>query len=414
MKLQIKYERNIHQELFHSDLATKILHLSAGFASGKSHALVMKACQLSVINKHTDGGILCPTYGDFKKDILPLFEKIFDANGIRFQYHRQDHYFKFPWNKRKLWVASAENSLRGPNWGYAVINELTLMPIYRFREVLGRVRDKHAVISQIASVGTPEGIGSEYYDFFIENPPKEFSAKVIYGSTRDNAMNLDPAYIPMLEATYDKQMLDAYLKGLWVNMNGHQFYYAYSDRNHAPIQQIDYETVHCFMDFNVEFMTATFWHKIAGELLGFDEIVIENDADTNKMVHAMLIRGYNPDNTIVYPDPAGKGRRTSGTSDHIILKQAGFEVIARLAAPRMRERQLNTNNLLDKGIVKFNHNAMPYLKRDFQAVEQDVVTYEKIKSNPKLTHASDGFDYGCDILFPMSGKRTKSDIIKLR
>ena len=416
MKARLRYKKNPHQREFHEDLTTKIIHLSTGFGGGKSFAMCMKAIQLSAINKHTDGGLLCPTYGDFKKDILPLMDDILTSHNIPYRYHGSDHYFTFPWSKRKLWVASGEVKLRGPNWGYAVANEITLIPFVRFKEMLGRVRDRRATIPQIACVGTPEGTGSEYYGFFIESPPQDaaLTTRVIYGDTRDNAHNLDPSYIPMLENSYDKTMLDAYLKGLWVNMNGNQFYYAYTEANHSPEQFIHYETVHAAMDFNVEFMTATFWHKIGHELLGFDEIVIENNADTSKMVNAMLERGYTPDNTVVYPDPAGGSRRTSGTSDHKILRTAGFEVQSRKAAPRMRDRQNNTNNLLDKQMVKFNPDTMPYFKRDMQAVEQDPATFQKIKKNPKLTHASDGFDYMTDILFPMSGKRQKSDIIKFR
>lgn len=414
MKLKVRYKRNPHQVEFDEDLSSPFLHLSSGFGGGKSYALVMKALKLSALNAPYAGGLMAPTYSELKRDIIPIFDDIFANNNLTryVKYHGTDHYYTFPWTKGRLYLFSAEVKLRGPNLGYFLINESTLIKHERYKEAIGRVRVKGCPYPQIASVGTPEGVGNYVYETFVEKPMQ--GSRIIYGDTRDNSDNLSPTYVQSLENSYDKVMLDAYLKGLWVNMNGHNFYYAYSERNHAPIHRINYETIHCFMDFNVEYMTATFWHKIGADLLGFDEIVIENDADTNKMVNAMLERGYNPDNTIVYPDPAGKSRRTSGTSDHIILKQAGFEVISRLAAPRMRDRQLNTNNLLDKGIVKFNNNAMPYLKKDFQAVEQDVVTYGKIKSNPKLTHASDGFDYGCDILFPMSGKRTKSDIIKIR
>jgi hypothetical protein len=54
------------------------------------------------------------------------------------------------------------------------------------------------------------------------------------------------------------------------------------------------------------------------------------------------------------------------------------------------------------------------LRKDLQAVEQDPVTLEKSKKNPKLTHASDGLDYGCDILFEFSGKKPKSEVVRFR
>jgi len=83
-------------------------------------------------------------------------------------------------------------------------------------------------------------------------------------------------------------------------------------------------------------------------------------------------------------------------------------------APDFRKRQLNVNNLLDKGLVKVNPKTCPGIKRDFEGVEQDVATLGKIKKNPKLTHFSDGADYMLDILFPMSGHKPQSRVIKFR
>jgi hypothetical protein len=416
VNINIRYKRNTHQDELHNDLTSKLIHLSTGFGGGKTYGLCMKALQLSVINKHTDGGLVCPDYADFQKDVLPTFEDIFEANRIQYSYHGQKHYFSFPWTKRKLWVVTAKKKLRGPNWGYALINEVTLIPLVRYREVLGRVRDRRAVIPQIVSVGTPEGIGSEYYGFFIESPPPNMNLKVIYGDTRDNAQNLSDDYIRTLESSYDKTMLDAYLKGLWVNMVGHQFYYAYDpDKNEDKnIQHRADLPVLVGLDFNVDYMTATLWHQIDGQLWGFGEIVLESNADTAKMGQALISRGYTPDRTTIYPDPAGAARSTKGRPDHVILKDLGFEIIARAAAPRFRERQLNMNNLLDKGTIRYNPDAMPHLRRDLQAVEQDPVTLEKVKKNAKLTHASDGLDYLCDIVFPFSGRRVNSEVITYR
>jgi len=415
LKLNVRYKRNTHQREFDDDLTSPFLHLSTGFGGGKSYGLVMKALKLSALNAPFSGGLMAPTYSELKRDIIPIFDDIFERNNLSryVRYHGTDHYYTFPWSKGRLYLFSGEVKLRGPNLGYFLINEATLISHERYKEAIGRVRVKGCPFPQIASVGTPEGIGNYMYEIFVDRPMT--GSRIIYGDTRDNCDNLSPTYIQSLEHSYDKTMLDAYLRGLWVNMNGNQFYYAHSERNQdKTISRIPGETNHCFLDFNVEYMTATVWHKINDRLLGHTEIMIENNADTHRMIQALINRDFTPDNTIIYPDPAGKARRTSGTADHTILKNAGFEVIARLAAPRMRQRQLNTNNLFDKGVISYNPVEMPTLKRDFEAVEQDPVTLEKIKKNPKLTHASDGFDYGCDILFPFSGKREKSDIIKIR
>jgi len=381
--------------------------------SGKTYSLCMKAIKFRWINRNFSGGLTAPSYAELKKDVLPTFEQIFDENKVPHRYHQTDKVFTFPWCKGKLYLFTAENKIRGPNLSDMAINEATLISRKRYLECIGRVRVKGAAHPQIYSSGTPESIGNYMHDLFVEKPME--NSRILYAKTMDNAENIDPAYIQSLRASYDSVTLQAYLEGLWVNLNGNQFYYAFTDANEdKTIQRVEHEITHCFLDFNVQRMTATMWHQIGGRLLGFTEIVIPDNADTNKMVNALLANDFTPDNTIIYPDPAGKNRRTSGNSDHIILRNAGFEVRAKPAAPRMRARQLNVNNLLDKRVIMFNPDKMPTMRKDLRAVEQDPHTFEKVKKNEALTHASDGLDYGCDILYPMSGKREKSDIIKFR
>ena len=80
-------------------------------------------------------------------------------------------------------------------------------------------------------------------------------------------------------------------------------------------------------------MTATLWHLFDNKLYGFNEIVLPSNADTQKMANALKARGYTPDRTIIYPDPAGQARSTKGQPDHTILRNAGFEIKARSAQP---------------------------------------------------------------------------------
>jgi hypothetical protein len=129
----------------------------------------------------------------------------------------------------------------------------------------------------------------------------------------------------------------------------------------------------------------------------------------------MKNKGYDPDVVTIYPDPSGNSRSTQGLPDTEILRQHGYkEIRTRSVAPGFRQRQLNVNNLFDKTLIEFNPTTMPALKKDMLGVEQDTVTYAKIKKNPRLTHASDGLDYGCDILFPFSGNRSRIQVAKVR
>jgi hypothetical protein len=83
-------------------------------------------------------------------------------------------------------------------------------------------------------------------------------------------------------------------------------------------------------------------------------------------------------------------------------------------APAFRRRQLSHNNLLEKRLIRVNPLTCPGLKRDYEAVEQDVATYQKLKDNPKLTHFSDGADYMMDLLFPLSGTKPNARNQRIR
>lgn len=413
------WKSNPHQKEFLKDIESRLLHLSTGFGGGKTHALCIKALQLSRLNAPYPGGLVGPDFKELKKDVIPEMELVLEKNGIPYYHHKTEHYFKFPWTRGPLYLVSGDKKIRGPNWAYALINELTLIPLVRYKEIMGRVRVKGAKCPQIASCGTPEGFASEYYEYMIENPPK--SLKIIYGSTDDNIENLHESYLDLLEDSYDKKMLDAYRRGLWVNMAGNLFYYSYDPKkvNDLEIEPNLFDRYHISMDFNVDPMTCTMWgldNNMGGTLYGCDQIELKGAEgyNTQNICDRLKAMGYTGNNSTIYPDPAGRARSTKGPPDVKILHDNGFPVRVKNAAPSFRRRQLNTNNLLDKGRVRINPKRCPGIIRDFQGVEQDIITLEKKKDSPNLTHFSDGFDYMTDILFPFSGDLKGLREVKIR
>lgn len=414
---QIKLKSNLvgAQWDFMMDYETKFLHLSAGYGFGKSRTLILKLLELSKLNAPYPGGVVVPSYTDFTRDVKIAFEDIFHENNIKAEYHGSEHKYKLPWTKGALYVATAEKKIRGPNWSYAGINELTLIPMERYREIIGRVRIKGAKFPQIVSSGTPEGIASDYYEAFVEKPLA--GSKCLYGDTRENAHNLNSNYIQSLYDTYPKALIDAYMKGLWVNLTGNRFYFEYdpikNDGVNTPNPDLPFIIG---MDFNVEFLSASVWQIWGNRVIGFDEIVLEGGEGfkVENMIQALQSRGYGAYNSIICPDPAGKSRNTSGKTEVEILEQAGYQVRTRAAAPRFRERQINMNKLFELGRIVVHPENQKKTKRDFMAVECDPSTLEKKKNNPKLTHLSDGVDYLVDLYFPFNDKRTQNTTQRIR
>lgn len=415
MKKQILYRRNPHQREYHDDIKSKFLHLSGGYGSGKSFGLVHKLFRLSRLNKNLPGGLVCPSYTDFKRDVHELIDQICTENKIKYIYHKGEHWYLFPWSTAKCYVATAEKPLKGPNWSYACINELTLMPFDRFSEVIARVRLKKATYPQIASCGTPEGLLTGYYGFFIEKPTER--TRIIYGNTMDNLANLSPDYIDSLRAAYDEKTLEAYMKGQFINTLGGRFYYAYDEKSQDKTVEENKEyDVMMSLDFNVAPMVATIWQwGNGGALYAVNEIIVKDNANTNDFCDVMKARGYTPERTTIYPDPAGNARSTKGQPDIQILRNHGYyNIKVRSQAPPFRKRQLNVCNLFEKRRLRVNPNRATYLHRDLLLCTQDRETLEKEKSSPELTHASDGMDYMCDLEFPFSGARPQSSVISIR
>lgn len=428
-KINLSGTSNAKQMEFFRDDQSKLLHLSGGFGSGKSFMLVAKLLKLSMLNKNIRGGVVCPDFSEYRKDLRPALIELLDMHRIKYHEHKSHSVWRFPWSNKEVQVVSAEKRIRGPNWGFAVINELTLMPLVRYQETIARVRIKGAPCPQIASSGTPEGFANDYYEYLIENPKP--SARVITVSTRENVKNLGEDYIKMLENTFDATQQAAYIDGEWVNMTTNRFYYKYEPRRHDD-PTIEFhededdhgffpQIVHVSMDFNVNPMSANFWQQReivpklkARRIVAFDEINIKGDADTQRMCIAMIANGYTPDRCIVYADPAGQWRSTKGAPDKKILESHGFVVKCRASAPRFRQRMLNAANLFDKEMVSINPDKCPELKKDLLNNSFDQSNYEKIKDQALRTHHSDGMDYMFDILYPFSGNRDGISSVTIR
>lgn len=401
---------------FFEDDDSKFLHLSGGYGAGKTLSLNYKIIKLSILNRPHDGGILCPSFTDMKRDVLPSMIDILDKHSIPYDWHGTDHTLKLPWSTGCIRFLTAEKKLRGGNLAYIGVNELGLIQLERYLEAIARVRIKDAKNPQIVSSGTPDmGIASPYYEIFVDKPWK--GSRILYMDTRDNAHNLNEGYIEALYNSYPKVLLDAYLSGAFVNLSGNRFYYCFDPSKHCVAHNPDPQLpFHIGIDFNVSPMTASIWQEHGEKLVALDEIYLDNldGYKTENLVEAMKSRGYLPNNCFLYPDPSGNSRSTKGFPDNEIMRRAGYQVRTKATAPRFRERQINMNARFEKGLLEIHPTKCPMLKRDFLAVESDPVTLEKKKNNPKLTHMSDGADYMVDILRPFKEHKTQNYISKIR
>lgn len=370
---------------------------AGGLGSGKTYALCMKMIQLSWLNRPHGGGLLCPSFPDYKKDILPTFLEIFEKARLQVKMNISDKTFLFPWSKQPLYIFTAEKPIAGPNLAYCGINEFSLIPYVRVNEMMRRVRVKTAKYKQRCLVGTPEDAYG-WVEEFVEEQEKSGRLRMIHGKTTDNT-HLDADYVEHLRATLDPMAFKLFAEGEMVRLGSNYFYYSYSKENELPVTRQMGNIIHIGVDFNVGNMHAIICHKIKEELHVFDEIIIKgSDEGTHEMARAILDR-YPRDLVLVTCDASGRAKSTLGTTDFGILESYGLEVRAKKANPRIRKRQLLVNGLLSKKRILINPMNCKTLIKDLKKVEQHQTTFEKVKTNPDLTHASDALDYIVDFEF---------------
>ncbi len=414
-EFKIKFKKLPAQEKIFNDDQTKILMFSGGYASGKTFLLCMKIIKLSYQNKKFSGGIMCPSYPDLKRDVIPTFEKILNENRIKYVYHKTEKWFWFPWmaDKARVYLFSAEKPLVGPNLAYIGVNEMSLIPKERFYECLFRVRVKSAQKKQVILVGTPEDRYS-FLEEFVEqqektNETEKDNFKIIYGNTKDN-IHIDEGYQRLLESNLDQQALKVFMEGQIIRLGGNYFYYSFSVTKNVTeeAKRIDGATVCVALDFNIGRMTASFWNIVGKECICFDELLLLGNSDTREMCKAIKAR-FKVEEVELYIDASAKNRRTNGISDLKILEDEGFKgrIFFKAVNPTFRDRQLAVNNKFDRGEIKIHPKCKTVIK-DCKSVKQMKSDFSKDKSNPELTHASDGMDYLIDYKFTVNLNRSKT------
>ena len=109
---------------------------------------------------------------------------------------------------------------------------------------------------------------------------------------------------------------------------------------------------------------------------------------------------------ICYPDPAGNQRNTSSDStDHAILRKAGFYLKVKRKHPSITDSVNSVNNIMKECIID---PKCKHLIKDLEQVVNKDGTRTIDKSNHELTHYSDAFRYSIDYEHPVRKPETKT------
>lgn len=329
--------------------------LVAGFGSGKTQAGVAKVVIKKLEYVGVNVAYYLPTYNLIKDIAVPRISEQLLELGLQYTINLSDKFFEVynggkPIGRIIMRTMDNPNLIIGYEVGYSLVDECDVLPkdkmsnvfkkiLARNRSILPKDKNGEHQINTTDVVGTPEGF-KWFYNFFVTK--KTSNKKLIRARTYDNPF-LPEGYIEGLEEDYTKEELDAYLGGKFVNLTSGNVYRNFNrHKNHSNRVITRNEVLHIGMDFNITNMSAVI-HVTDGKVLTAVE-EITGVYDTAEMANVIRDR-YTGHRIVVYPDASGNSRKTSSsTTDHGILKKAGFKVKTDPTNPAVRDR-VNAMNL---------------------------------------------------------------------
>ena len=181
-------------------------------------------------------------------------------------------------------------------------------------------------------------------------------------------------------------------------------YYAFSrEQNVRPFSNPTPKDIYIGCDFNVGQMSAVCFNREGDQIHAFDEISLLS-SNTDELVTEIRNR-YPSQRIIIFPDPAGAARKTSasGSTDHSILRNAGFTVKVPNKHNPVRDGINAVNAKLCNANGKRTFFIDPKCKKTIESLEKHA--YKEGTSIPDkdsgFDHFSDAFRYYIDYEFPI-------------
>ncbi len=393
----------------------------AGYGSGKTWVGCADLFKHALEFPKVNSGYFAPTYAQIRDIFYPTIEEVAEDWGFNVKIHESNKEVKL-YTGRKYRGTIICRSMEKPETivgfkiGKALVDEIDILKQDKaekaWRKIIARMRFKSDGLQNGISVTTtPEGFKFVYNQFYkqvSERPELKSIYGMVQASTFDNEKNLPDDYIPSLLASYPPQLIEAYLKGQFVNLNSGSVY-AEFDRvlNHTPERIAEKEPLHIGMDFNVMNMTGII-NVIRDDLpLSLGELT--GVRDTPAMIR--LIKERYADighDIIVYPDASGQNTssKNASESDLSLLRQAGFTVRVNNTNPAVKDRVLSVNAMIlnaeNKRRWKINTDSCPKLT---EALERQA--YDQNGEPDKTSgfdHPVDGAGYFINYRYPVVKK----------
>ena len=294
--------------------------------------------------------------------------------------------------------ADKEDSLRGVSVSKVVLDEYAFMKHNVWGEIVQPMLAETG--GEALFVGTPTGIQNHFYDMYVRGQSDNSDYKSWQFTT------LEGGFIPPDEIESAKKNLDIrtfrqeYLASFETASNR----CAYNFDRKVHCKELETSTrVFWGIDFGVSsYMTAILMcEHTDGSVYVYDEIGIQN-SNTFELSALMQEKARG---CPVYPDPAGKARHSSATkSDHKILADAGYTVIARKANPTQKDRLNALNRMLENANGKRQLFINPKCTKTIRDLELTTLDNGHILKTETLSHFLDAVMYPIEYRYGFKGK----------
>ena len=410
------------QELAISILASEAKHclLFGGSRSGKTFLLVrsiiIRACKAK--SRHI---ILRQHFNHIKTSVwLETLPKVLATcfPHLTVKWNKTDYFIELP-NGSTIFVAGLDDEkhiekISGKEFSTIYFNECSQLGYNSVQIALTRLAEKSDLRKKVYYDANPPTKRHWTYWFFIKGIHPENGQNLEQGqyasmvmNPQDNLENIDEEYISLLNSLDEKQR-KRFLLGEFNDDSDGSAYYSFNRDVNVTDFDSSYQSgqIRIGMDFNVMPMTAVIGYRVNDKFYIWDEMFLEN-SDTFKMCDQLKAKKYVG---TVYPDSTGSNRKTSGKSDHVILKEAGF-IIQSTRNPFVTDRVNNINRLLRDGKIII-HPRCKKLINDLEKVTWKNDELDQ-KTDKMLTHITDALGYLCWALDPIKTPPLKSSTIQL-
>lgn len=360
----------------------------AGFGSGKTWVGCTSICEHFWEWPGINQGYFAPTYPQIRDIFYPTMDEVAVTMGLRVRVNQSNHEVHV-YEGRKYRGTVICRSMEKPETivgfkiGHALIDELDVMTLLKaqtaWRKIIARMRyNVPGLKNGIDVTTTPEGFKFVYQQFvkaIREKPSLAGMYGLIQASTYDNELNLPDDYIPSLRESYPPQLIEAYLRGQFVNLTSGSVYPEFDRvKNHTSETIKPGEVLHVGMDFNVMNMSATINVVRDGlPLTVAERVKVRDTPDMARILKEDFLRAGHQ--IVVYPDASGNNKSTKNASesDLSILRSAGFKLEVNSANPAVKDRvnAYNAMILNDKGERRFRINTLT-CPTTTEALEQQI------------------------------------------